>query len=48
MFLRFLSQAGDKENPIPYEGARDKASLVAFIKENASPAAEAAASEAIA
>lgn len=39
-----LSQAGDKANPIPYGGARDKEAMVAFIRENATPPAAAAGS----
>lgn len=38
-----LSQAGDKSNPIHYGGSRDKESMVAFIRENATPAAAATA-----
>lgn len=37
------SQAGDKSNPIPYEGMRDADSIVAFIRDNASPPVAAAA-----
>ncbi|CAM9756350.1 unnamed protein product [Scytosiphon promiscuus] len=36
--LLFL-KAGDKSNPIAYGGPRDKDALVAFIRENATPAA---------
>ena len=39
-----LCQAGDKANPIPYDGAREKEAMVAFIRENATPPAAAAGS----
>ncbi|CAN0036636.1 unnamed protein product [Pylaiella littoralis] len=39
--LMFL-KAGDKSNPIPYVGARDRESIVAFIRENATPSAPSA------
>eukprot|EP00903_Cladosiphon_okamuranus_P009866 g9373.t1 len=40
--LMFL-KAGDKSNPIPYNGPRDKKSMVDFIRENATPQPEAVA-----
>ncbi|CAM9235531.1 unnamed protein product [Ectocarpus sp. 6 AP-2014] len=41
--LLFL-KAGDKANPIPYDGPRDKEAMVAFIRENATPPAASAGS----
>lgn len=38
-----LAQAGDKSNPIPYNGPRDKDSMVEFIRGNATPQPAAAA-----